>query len=232
MLQVLFAIFAGILTIAAPCILPLLPVLLGSTIGQTNKTRPLFIILGFIVAFTATALFFAAFGRVLGLSQNLLRQISIGLLGLFGLLLIWPKPFELLTLHFSRFFNQVGELGQNQSGNGSGFFLGLILGIVWTPCAGPVLGFILTLIATSKELAFAGILLLFYAIGAAVPMLLIAYGGQFVTTRVRVISQYSRILQQIFGVLILALAIAMYFQFDLTLQAKLIQYYPALNPKY
>lgn len=232
MLQVLFAILAGVLTIAAPCILPILPVLLGSSIGNTSKTRPLFIILGFIAAFTAAALVFSVFGRVLGLSQNLLRQISIGLLGLFGLFMIWPAPFELLTLRFNKLINRAGQLGQTQTGNSSGFVLGLVLGVVWTPCAGPILGFILTLIATTKELAFAGILLFFYALGAAIPMLLIAYGGQFVTTQVRLLSQYTKILQQIFGVLILALAVAMYFQFDLVIQAKLLQYYPALNPKY
>jgi cytochrome c biogenesis protein CcdA len=111
------------------------------------------------------------------------------------------------------------------NGNLSGFVLGLTLGLIWTPCAGPVLGSILTLIATQGNVGSAGILLTAYAIGAGIPMLIIAYGGQYITTRVRIISRYTTILQQVFGVLIIALAIAMFFQFDTQIQAWLTQHY-------
>ncbi|WP_368734835.1 cytochrome c biogenesis CcdA family protein, partial [Klebsiella pneumoniae] len=70
---------------------------------------------------------------------------------------------------------------------------------VWTPCAGPVLGSILTLVATSRNLGWAGTLLVAYAIGAAIPMLAIAYGGQAATTRVRSLARISPRLQQGFG---------------------------------
>ena len=76
-------------------------------------------------------------------------------------------------------------------GNLGGFLLGTTLGLVWTPCAGPVLGSILTVVATSKDTAWASTLLVVYAIGAAIPMLAIAYGGQAVTTRVRSIARIS-----------------------------------------
>ena len=86
--------------------------------------------------------------------------------------------------------------------------LGTTLGLVWTPCAGPVLGSILTLVATSKDTAWASLLLVVYAIGAALPMLAIAYGGQAVTTRVRSIARISPRLQQGFGVVVIAFAVA------------------------
>ena len=86
--------------------------------------------------------------------------------------------------------------------------LGTTLGLVWTPCAGPVLGSILTLVATSKDTAWASVLLVAYAIGAALPMLAIAYGGQAVTTRVRSIARYSPRLQQAFGTVVIAFALA------------------------
>ena len=74
MLDILFALIAGILTIAAPCVLPMLPILLGVSVGQTSRTRPIFIALGFIVSFAAFALVFGIFSDLLGLSADSLRR--------------------------------------------------------------------------------------------------------------------------------------------------------------
>jgi cytochrome c biogenesis protein CcdA len=104
--------------------------------------------------------------------------------------------------------------------------LGTTLGLVWTPCAGPVLGSILTVVATSKDAAWASTLLVVYAIGAAIPMLAIAYGGQAVTSRVRRIARISPKLQQGFGVVVIAFAVASYFQYDTLIVAWLTAFYP------
>ena len=233
MIQILIAILAGVLTIAAPCILPVLPIVLGGSVGQKSKTRPFFIALGFIVSFTLLALVFGSLVHVLGLSQNTLRSIAITLLGLFGLLMIWPLPFELLTIRLNKIINKAQSAGSTAgTGNAGGFVLGLVLGIIWTPCAGPVLGSILTLIATQAAITTSAILLFAYAVGASLPMLAIAYGGQIITTRVRFIARYSGRIQQIFGVVILLLALAMYFQYDVIIQARLVEHFPTLNPKY
>ena len=140
--------------------------------------------------------------------------------------MIWPTPFEKLTIYLSGFINKANQTATKAgTGNFGGFVLGVMLGVIWTPCAGPVLGSILTLIATSTEVGRASILLVAYAIGAGIPMLIIAYGGQLVTTRVRSFAQYATRMQQVFGVLIIGLAVAMYFQYDLVLQAKILEYY-------
>jgi cytochrome c-type biogenesis protein len=227
MLQILFAILAGILTIGAPCILPLLPILLGSSIGQTSKTRPFFIVLGFVLTFSVVGLLLSYITTHLGLEPQTLRTVAIIMLGLFALFMIWPLPFEKLMLHLGGFINKANQVG-NSSGKGNfgGFVLGITLGIIWTPCAGPVLGSILTLIATSTDTARASILLIAYAIGAGIPMLIIAYGSQYISTKVRLLAKYSRVIQQIFGVLILLLAIAMYFQYDLIIQQRLLDRFP------
>ena len=104
--------------------------------------------------------------------------------------------------------------------------LGTTLGLVWTPCAGPVLGSILTIVATSRDTAWASALLVVYAVGAAIPMLAIAYGGQAVTTRVRSIARISPRLQQGFGVVVIAFAVASYFQYDTLIVAWLTGFYP------
>jgi cytochrome c biogenesis protein CcdA/thiol-disulfide isomerase/thioredoxin len=230
LIQILFAILAGILTVGAPCILPMLPLLLATTIGKSGKLRPLFITLGFVITFALLAFLFGLFTHILGLSQNVLRDIAVVLLIVFGIFMIWPWPFEKLTEHMSRILGRATVVSQSGgSGNFGGFLLGIMLGIIWTPCAGPVLGSILTLIATRQNLSGAVILLTAYAIGAGIPMIVIAYGGQYVSTRVRGFAKYSRHIQQIFGALVILLAVAIYFNFDTIVEAKLIQYAPDLR---
>ena len=100
------------------------------------------------------------------------------------------------------------------------------MGLIWTPCAGPVLGSILTLIATSKDTAWASLLLVVYALGAALPMLAIAHGGQAVTTRIRGVARIAPRLQQGFGVLVIAFALLSYLQYDTLVVAWLTSFYP------
>jgi cytochrome c biogenesis protein CcdA/thiol-disulfide isomerase/thioredoxin len=228
-LQFLFAILAGVLTIAAPCILPLLPILLGTSVGRTSKTRPLYIVAGFVLVFAALGVFLSFLTKHLGLSAQGLRYGAIGLLSVFGVLLIWPKPFEVLTMRMNGFINRASETGKMRSDDLGGFILGATLGVVWTPCAGPVLGAILTLIATQSDLLKSSSLLVGYALGAGIPMLVIAYGSQWVTTRVRAVARYAKRLQQVFGVLILLLAVAMFYNYDVILSAKLTEVFPASN---
>jgi cytochrome c biogenesis protein CcdA len=89
-----------------------------------------------------------------------------------------------------------------------------------------VLGSILTVVATSKDTAWASILLVAYAVGAAIPMLVIAYGGQAVTARVRSLARIAPRLQQGFGAIVIAFAAATYFQYDTFVVAWLTQFYP------
>ena len=190
MLATVIALLAGTATVAAPCTLPVLPILLGASVAQTSKARPLLIALGFVTSFSGVAIIFGAVTQVLGVDQNALRALAVPILVGFGLLMLWPRPFEWLVAQARSLIGHSDRhADQTLAGNVSGFFLGTTLGLVWTPCAGPVLGSILTIIATSQHLRWEALLLVAYAIGAAVPMLAIAYGGQFVTKRVRVVAR-------------------------------------------
>ena len=226
MVQFLFAFLAGILTIAAPCILPMLPIILGASVGQKSKLRPLFIVMGFVMSFAAASLVLSALVTHLGLSQNFIRNIAIALLVIFAFFMIFPKPFELLTVKLSGVIGKASDIGGSRGGYTGAFILGLVLGVVWTPCAGPVLGTILTLVATQGTTGKASLLVIFYAIGAGVPMIIIAYGSQWLTTKVRSLVKYSVRLQQAFGVLIILLAVAMFFQYDTIIENKLTAFFP------
>jgi cytochrome c biogenesis protein CcdA len=227
MFNLVLALLAGIVTIAAPCTLPVLPILLGASVGHTGKLRPTMIALGFVLSFSMVALALSAITRIFDFDPNVLRTAAAVMLLGFGLLMIWPTPFEWLSIRVSGLINggSAALVGQGQ-GNLGGFVLGTTLGLVWTPCAGPVLGSILTLVATSRDVAWASVLLVVYAIGAALPMLAIAYGGQAATTRVRSIARYSPRLQQAFGAVVIAFALLSYFQYDTLIVAWLTGFYP------
>jgi len=201
----------------------MLPILLGASMGQTGRVRPAMIALGFVLSFSATALLLSAVTRIFDFDPNVLRSGAAILLFGFGLLMVWPAPFEWLSIRIGG--SSAGNM-TSHPGNIGGFVLGTTLGLVWTPCAGPVLGSILTIVATSKDTAWASVLLFVYAVGAAIPMLAVAYGGQTVSTRVRGVARISPRLQQGFGIVVIAFAILSYFQYDTLIVAWLTTFYP------
>lgn len=227
MLTVLFALLAGALTVAAPCTLPVLPILLGASVGRTGSARPVFIALGFVVSFAAVTVVFSAITRIVGVDQNTLRTIAIIVLIAFGLMMLWPGSFNWVSTFAGAMLRRPDRTAvASHPGNIGGLVLGTTLGLVWTPCAGPVLGSILAVIATSSDIRWEALLLVVYAIGAAVPMLAIAYGGQFVSTRIRSVARISDRLRQGFGMLIILFAASMYFEFDASITAWFSGFYP------
>src|ERR1700676_1175891 len=226
MLKLVLALLAGVVTIAAPCTLPMLPILLGASVGQTGKIRPAMIALGFVVSFSVTALLLSAITRIFDFDPNSLRTGAAILLAGFGVLMIWPAPSAWLSSRLGGLTNAAAGSAASRQGNLGGFVLGTTLGLVWTPCAGPVLGSILTVVATSKDTAWASTQLVVYAVGAAIPMLAIAYGGQAVTTRVRSIARIFPRLQQGFGIVVIAFAALSYLQYDTLIVAWLTAFYP------
>lgn len=230
MIALLFALLAGIVTIAAPCTLPVLPILLGSALGNHGRTRPIFMALGFIATFAAITLIFHFVTTLAGLEADQLRNVAIMLLAVFGVLLLWPGLYEWLSPNIAAVTGGwISPAMQSRTDVLGGFLLGTTLGLVWTPCAGPVLGSILTLLATQTNGVWAAALLLAYAVGAAIPMLAIAYGGQYAVRHVRNFAPYTHRLQQVFGVLVVGFAAAMFFQYDTIATAWLSDLYPSIS---
>jgi cytochrome c biogenesis protein CcdA len=223
--DLLLALFAGILTIAAPCTLPVLPILLGASIGQRAGARPAFIAAGFVVSFAFVALALNAVATALHFDPDALRTTGLVLLVIFGLLMIWPPAFERLTARLAGAGAVLRPVTAAQTNLG-GFVLGTTLGLIWTPCAGPVLGAILTAVATSSNRAHGAGLLLTYTVGAALPMLAVAYGGQAISTRLRSVAPYTVRLQQGFGVIVIAFALIAFLQYDAIALGWLGQFFP------
>jgi len=226
MSDIVLALLAGVLTIAAPCTLPVLPILLGASVGQSTKARPACIALGFVISFAFVALALNAIAQALHFDPDTLRTAGLVLLVIFGSLMIWPAMFERLVARFGGAHRAVSHPIIGAQTNLGGFVLGTTLGLVWTPCAGPVLGSILTAIATSTDHARGAQLLLIYTLGAALPMLAVAYGGQAVARRFRSFAPYTRRLQQAFGVLVVAFALSAFLQYDAVALAWLSNLFP------
>lgn len=230
LIELPFALLAGVLTIASPCVLPILPIVLGTSIKQASKLRPLFIVAGFVLTFAALGMLLASVSQSVAIAHETLRLVGIAMLMLAGTAMLWRRPYEWLIAHLSGPLNRIGASGGNAgSGNLGGFVLGMSLGAIWTPCAGPVLASILVLVTQAQNLGWSALLLILYAIGAGIPMLAIAYGGQFMTTRVRAVAKYAERLQKIFGALIVLTAIAIYFQYDVLIYAWISDLFPALK---
>jgi cytochrome c biogenesis protein CcdA len=223
------AFLAGLATVASPCVLPVLPFLLGATVDRPQRSRPLLIVAGFVLSFSAFALALGAVSATAQLAQETLRNGAILLLGVSGLLRIWPRPWDLLVERvrpvLARLRGARADAVPQESG---AFVLGLSLGAVWTPCAGPVLAAILALVVQARDPGRAVSLIGLYALGAAMPMLALIQGGQLVVRRVRGVARHAVALQRAFGVLVLASAAAIWFQVDTQIAAHVPSIFPTL----
>lgn len=229
LLLVAFAFLAGIFTILSPCILPILPAILSAGTVQ-GRLRPLGITVGLIISFTFFTLALTAIVHATGLSPNILRYIAIALLFLFGLIMIFPT----LSDWFARKTASIAALGQSiqktgtGSGFGSGFIFGIALGLLWTPCAGPILAAITTLVATQAITFNTVLITLAYSVGAGIPMFLIAYGGSRIIQSSRFLSKHAEGIRQFFGGLMILTAIAIALHWDMILQQSISSIVPTV----
>ncbi len=215
---ILTAFLAGVATIFSPCILPVLPLVLSSGITG-GKKRPLGVLLGFVLSFTFFALSLTLLVKAFGVDANLLRNVAIVVLLVFGLTLLVPKLSEWWERLTSGIASKGASAGQNGEGFWGGFVIGVTLGLVWTPCAGPIMASILALAATQSVTAVSIFITLAYSVGATLPMLLIIWLGRKFVTGALVKS--TKVVQKVFGVIIIVVALAISQGWDLKLLQKL-----------
>jgi len=227
-----FAFLAGFITILSPCILSIAPILLATSTEQ-NYYKPLGIITGLIISFTFFTLSLTAFVQATGISPDIFRYIAFGILIFFGLTMIIPfleNKFALLTARIARLGSTIQEHASSVKTEFiSGLMIGIALGLIWTPCAGPILATISTIAATGG-ITFTTILItLAYSIGAALPMLLICFGGTKIIQSTTSLAPYAHTIRQIFGFIIIASVLAIIFHADIVIQQKIAHWFPTLN---
>ncbi|SEA72181.1 cytochrome c-type biogenesis protein [Desulfuromusa kysingii] len=195
-------LFAGIASIASPCVLPVVPIIVTGT-ENDHKHRPLLIVLGLSLSFMAMGLMTSLFGGAIAGIMPVLEKIAGIVIIVFGVLMLFDiNLFKNLTL-FS-------NIQSHSQGRWSGLIMGLTLGLVWIPCVGPMLAGVLTLVATDGRLSTGIILLACYSIGFAIPMLLLGYASQSVRLKIKQVNMHplvvrltSATLLMVFGLFIL-----------------------------
>ena len=177
---------AGTASVASPCILPVLPIIVTGT-ERDHKLRPLLIIIGLSITFILMGIISSAFGSLIAGKMQFIEKIAGLIFIFFGVLILFNINFFKGMSFFHRF--------QSQSrGRWSGFFLGLTLGLVWIPCIGPILSGVLAMVATQGQLVGGIILLAFYSLGFSVPLLLLGYSSHFFLKKIRTLQKHPKLI--------------------------------------
>lgn len=219
-----FAFIAGVVTILSPCILPVLPIILSGAAGG-GKQKPLGIVTGFVASFTFFTLFLTSIVQSVGISATSLRLFSVLVLFVFGASLLLPFVQKWLEKVFSVLSGKVPDNSQTTS-FGGGLLIGASLGLLWTPCVGPILASVLSLALTGTVTGSAVFITLAYALGTALPMLAIMVGGQQLLRRNVWLLKRTGQIQRAFGVLMMITAAAIYFNFDRQFQTYILERFP------
>lgn len=222
-----FAFVSGLITIFAPCIWPLLPIILSST-TTGGKRKPLGITIGIMASFAIFTLTISYVIAIIPFDPAILRYVAVVIIGFLGLSLIIPRLNQLLEGAVSRLSGKLskGPVRQQNDGFAAGLVTGISLGLIWTPCAGPILASIATLAATRTLNIEIILVTAFYIVGVGVPLFIFATIGQRILTQTRSLSQYTGRIQQAFGVIMILTALAIATNYDKTLQAKLLDAFP------
>lgn len=223
-----FSLLAGFLTAFSPCVLPALPLIVGSA-SQEHKLGPLFLAFGLIISFTGIGLILASYGSIFGLDGSSIRFFSASAFVFIGLVLVIPRFQELVQ----KLLQPLANFGTHRltkyqfHGLTGQLFLGILLGSVWSPCVGPTLGAAISLASQGQHLVFATFTMFLFSVGASTPLLFLAYGSRrvFLSNRSRAlnIGKYGK---YVMGLLLIAIGSGMLLGWDKKIETKLLEWLP------
>jgi cytochrome c-type biogenesis protein len=223
------ALLAGLLTALSPCVLPLIPIVIGTALGE-HRFGPVALAAGLALSFVVIGLFVATVGFAAGLDQELFRSVAAVLLILVGGVLLVPR----LQLQLAAAAGPVGSWAQAHAGGfstrglGGQFAVGLMLGAVWSPCVGPTLGAASVLAARAENLVLVALTMLAFGIGAALPLLAIGMMSREALARWR-----NRLLaagsggKALMGIVLVAVGALILTGLDKRIEAVLVEASPA-----
>ena len=219
---------AGSLTTLSPCVFPILPLVLGGAV-QGNRLAPLAMGSGMAISFALIGLVIGALGPALGIDSDNVRIVGALLLIAFGLVMLVPVLNQRFTEWMLPIASSANAASSHLDGGslGGAFLLGGVLGLVWSPCSGPLLASALTLVASEGGAARGALILGLFGIGAALPLVAVAYASRRGFSRARswVLARIDSI-KKVFGVVILLTGVAILTGGDKWIEARVVDLLP------
>lgn len=210
--QLGLSLAAGSLTTLSPCVFPLLPLVLGGAL-QASRLAPVALGVGMAASFAAIGMVLGALGPALGLDGDHVRGAGAWLLIAFAAVMLVPAWSERFTLLMAPLASGANAASSRLSGGSlaSALLLGAVLGLVWSPCSGPLLASALTLVASEGGVLRGGLILGAFGVGAAIPLVAVAYASRagfvrardWVLARVHAIRKGFAVLLGLMGIAIL-----------------------------
>ena len=223
LLLLIFGFVAGAATAVSPCVVPVLPIALSA--GATGGHRkPLGVVAGLVFSFSFTLFALVYVIDALGLPNELLRKIAIGVLFVFGVVLLVPPLAARVEGYASRLSSRVGVKTDGGDGFWPGFGLGLSLGVLYAPCAGPILAGVLTFSASQSFSAGRLAVVVAYAIGSGLVLYLIMLGGRKLAAP---LARRSGYFQMAMGAVMVIIAFSMWQNYDLKFQSNVVASLPS-----
>lgn len=219
---------AGSLTTLNPCVFPLLPLVLGGAL-QANRWAPVAMGAGMVAMFASLGWLVGVAGDALGIDPDLIRVVGAWLLIGFGLIMLVPA----LNERFTRLVTPLAS-GANaatsrlDSGSlGGAFATGALLGMVWSPCSGPMLASALTMVASEGGATRGTLILGTFGLGAASVLVAVAYASRSGFGKVRgwVLTHMDKV-KKAFGLFVLMVGVAILSGGDKWLEAQVVQILP------
>ncbi|MGB4812903.1 MAG: cytochrome c biogenesis CcdA family protein [Methylophilaceae bacterium] len=219
---------AGILSTLSPCVLPLVPILIGSAV-MTHRLGPFALAAGLALSFTVVGVLIASVGTAIGLDQQVLRNIGAAMLILFGIILLSTTLQEKFAVATSGLSGSGQSLLSRITTDGlfGQFLIGLLLGLVWSPCVGPTLGATITLASQGQNLGHAALVMAVFGLGASTPLVILS-----LLSRQAIMKFRNKMMtagaagKKILGVLLLTLGLLIISGLDKHLEASILDVAP------
>lgn len=190
------AIGAGLASVLSPCVLPVIPIIMAGA-ERNDRLRPLIVVTGLSISFMAMGAISSLFGALLIGKTRFIEIAGAVVIVLMGLMVMFDMSI------FKRFY-KLSNIRVKGEGRVGGMILGMSLGIIWVPCVGPFLSSTLSMVATSGQLITGIVLLAFYSIGLAIPMLMVGYSSQLLQNKIKGMLKHESILHYVTGGILVA----------------------------
>ena len=226
--QLGFSLAAGSLTTLSPCVFPILPLVIGGAL-QTNRLAPVAMGVGMATSFALIGMVLGLLGPALGIDGDSVRLAGAVLLIGFGVVMLVPRLNERFTKLVTPLANSANNASARLKPDSlwGAVLLGGLLGLVWSPCSGPLLASALTLVASEGGAAQGGLILGLFGVGAAIPLVVVAYASRSGFNRMQGwVMARIEIIKKAFGVLLLLLGVAILTGGDKWLESQMVPLLP------